>query len=227
MPNRFSVVCPSGNAEYAQDLVRNLRDKGETCRIVIIADGWLDAVDRSHVSEMGDVVLLTGQHPFNFASNINTGLAFTGSDDVILMEDDARLVTACGLTRLHDHLLWTDYGMLSAAINGVVGNELQKPRSFGEHESCIRPGGHMLAVMCVAIRRRLLNAIGHWDERFTGYGYDDDDFCRRALNAGWKLGVDDSVIVDHNLPSVWRSQADHAETMRANKLLFEQKWGGR
>ena len=224
MPNRFSVVCPSGNAEYAQDLVRNLRDKGETCRIVIIADGWLDVVERSHVSEAGDVVLLTGKRPFNFAANINAGLAFTGSDDVILMEDDARLVTACGLTKLHEHQsAVSDCGMVSAAIDGVVGNALQKPGGTG----ALRSGGHMLAVMCVSIRRSLLRAIGHWDERFAGYGYDDDDFCRRAINAGWQLGVDDSVIVDHNLPSVWRSQADHAETMRANKLLFEQKWGGR
>lgn len=222
MPNSFSVVCPSGNAEYAQDLVRNLRDKGETCRIVIIADGWLDVVERSHVREMGDVVLLTGRHPFNFAANINAGLAFTGSDDVILMEDDARLVTERGLTKLHERLA-SDYGMVSASIDGIVGNAQQKPGGTGG----LRSGGHMLAVMCVAIRRRLLNAIGHWDERYTGYGYDDDDFCRRALDAGWKLGVDDSVIVDHNLPSVWRSQTDHVETMRANKLLFDQKWGGR
>ncbi len=117
-----------------------------------------------------------------------------------------------------------DLGVLSPATSGV-GNESQSLWAEGDStKQGLRYEPKVLCFVCVYIRREVLKALGPLDERFTSYGWEDNDYCRRALKAGYKLGIYDPVQVDHtSLKSTFRGFG-HCD-MTFNKRIYEEKWG--
>jgi hypothetical protein len=88
----------------------------------------------------------------------------------------------------------------------------------------------MMGFVCVYIPRTVIDRVGLLDERYVGYGYDDDDYCKRVRDAGLKLAVSGKCIVEHaSLPSTFRSgqevsQERFSEMFALNRRLFEEKW---
>jgi GT2 family glycosyltransferase len=88
----------------------------------------------------------------------------------------------------------------------------------------LREEPKVLCFVCVYIRRDVLNKLGPLDERFIAYGWEDNDYCRRALADGYKLGIYDPVQVEHGtLKSTFRGYG-HCD-MTYNQRIYEQKWG--
>jgi len=51
---------------------------------------------------------------------------------------------------------------------------------------------------CLAIKRTLITDIGIFDEEAFGEGYgEENDYCLRAVKAGWQLAVADDTYIYH------------------------------
>lgn len=214
----FSIVIPSKNAVNLAACIRAIREAGETARIIVVDDGDLAAYNHGDVDEY-----VNGIKPFVFARNVNLGIQAAGDDDVIVLNDDALLKTPHGFSLLH----WSaangcpEYGVIAAACN-TVGN----PNQFLQPGGRLRDEPRMVCFVCVYIPRRTINAVGLLDERFVGYGLDDDDYCLRVRNAGLKIGVFDGCFVDHgSLTSSYRGPAGAGGDFSGNMRLFIEKWG--
>jgi GT2 family glycosyltransferase len=76
-----------------------------------------------------------------------------------------------------------------------------------------------------ALKRRTFEAIGGFDERFTGYGGEDTDFGRMAAKSGiplwWLKGAKAyHQYHPHHMPPV-----HHLDSVLANAVIFADKWG--
>jgi GT2 family glycosyltransferase len=185
--------------------------------IIVVDDGARQGAE----SQLPGIRWVTGVKPFNFARNTNIGMreAFA---DVIMLNDDARLLTYQGFSQLVQEIQHhPEVGICSAGIRGVIGNPRQLVSAYGR----LRTEPNTLAFVCVFIRKRLYEQIGLLDEQFDGYGFEDNDYCRRALRSGWKLGIWDGCIVDHSgeLSSTFRSRPDLHELFVHNQRLFNDK----
>ena len=61
----------------------------------------------------------------------------------------------------------------------------------------------MLALFCMALKRRTVEAVGPLDEGLVGGG-DDNDYCRRLRKAGYVLGLSLDTYVLHRNDSGFR-----------------------
>jgi GT2 family glycosyltransferase len=62
----------------------------------------------------------------------------------------------------------------------------------------------LLAFFCAIIRREALDEVGMLSEEYgIGYG-EDDDYCIRMRQAGWKLGIANDAWVDHDHHATYR-----------------------
>jgi GT2 family glycosyltransferase len=187
--------------------------------IIVVDDGAREHWD----ADLPKVTWVQGAKPFIFARNSNLGFAAAGDADVILMNDDARLKTQEGFSRLalvaQSH---PEMGVLSAAIDGFVGNIEQMPKS----SSGLRQEKRVLAFVCVYIPRETYKAVGPLDEQFVGYGGDDVDYCDRTLRSGRKMGIVDECVVSHGeVPSTYRSRPDFKALFDQNMELWKKKKG--
>lgn len=188
-------------------------------RVVVVDDGALAGWDGSYPG----ILWVTGRKPFIYARNANMGITTAGRD-VVLLNDDARLDSRFGFSSMayaiHSQ---GEIGIASAAISGVAGGSGQAPlrRLAGTR--------HVPNVAFVAtyVTRAAVGRLGALDEQFTGYGFEDNDYCLRAKKASLGVAVYDGCKVLHDRPetSSFRSRPDWKDLMSVNRALFEKKWG--
>ncbi len=216
---RLTVIVPSKTDRNLGACVAAVRAAGETCRIVVADD--FDGPTRFLLPEYEPVDWHKGLKPFVFSRNVNIGIRAAESDDVILLNDDALLKTRGGFTAMQriaeEH---PEYGIVASTCCNV-GNRRQWPQGVG-----LREEPRMVCFVCVFIPRRTIETVGLLDERFVGYGCDDDDYCLRVRMAGLKIGIFDGCYVDHgSLKSTFRGTELSAGNYQPNLKLYAEKWG--
>lgn len=210
----FSVIIPSRNEDNLRASVTAARKHEPGCAITFINDGIAGMLDLPL-----DIGIVTGKKPFVFAANCNIGIESSAPRDVVLLNDDALLETPGGFSLLvrtaEEH---PEFGIISATTN-VVANPNQQPCAIGLREEPL-----FLAFVCVYIPRRTIEAVGLLDERFQGYGFEDNDYCDRVRAAGLRLGIHDGCYVDHgSLRPTFRSQRGWKTQMMLAEATYHAK----
>jgi GT2 family glycosyltransferase len=209
----LTVIIPSKTLSNARPCVEAVRSLEPVVRTIVVDDGIDD------IRNLGEVV--AGKKPFIFSRNINIGIRAAGRDDVLLLNDDAILKTPGGFSLLQkaaqEH---PEFGLIASTTNNVGSNN-QKPRGIG-----LRQDPRMVCFIAVLIPRTTLDRIGYLDERFTAYGFEDDDFCYRVRRAGLQIGIHDGCFVDHaSLKSTFRGDPRTAARLEDGRKIFSEKWG--
>ena len=79
---------------------------------------------------------------------------------------------------------------------------------------------------CLLIRRAVVDEIGVLDERFGVGCFEDDDYCLRAIEAGWRAVIAQDAFIHHFGGRTFvGSGLDHAAILRENEKRFREKWG--
>lgn len=218
----YKVLIPSRNPDNLVACVTSiLRNEPElhSEEIVVIDDGARVKAE----PQLPKLSWIEGQRPFVFARNVNLGLMGVKSD-VILMNDDATLETKYGFSDLYR--LGSHWGLAAPAVVGAVGNHNQRHKPDGE---LIRKESRALCFVCVLIPLATQECVGLFDERFTAYGWEDNDYSKRVLDAGLEMAVLECCVVSHGvLPSTFRSGKSHRELGQMGDgglRIFKQKWG--
>jgi GT2 family glycosyltransferase len=193
----YTIIIPNRFEEVIQPLLRTLKTYEDKVSIVVIADNH----DRSYGYQM---IKTTGN--FVFSRAINLGIELTFPNDIIILNDDVRLVQPNTFETLQSMAYSDqDIGILSPLVNGGCGNVYMKEsrndlwnKNFsGIHYCSGLRGPHRVTFACVYIKRLLIDEIGHMDEQFVGYGFDDADYCIRSIKAGWKIAITNRATVQH------------------------------
>ena len=174
---------------------------------------------------------MAGIEPFSFARNANLGIDPYGKHDVVLVNDDVQFTRGNSLADL-ERAAYSEpgIGIVSPVVLGTVGNPLQR-RFCAARAEGVAISPRYLAFVCVYIKRAVIDAVGLFDEGFTGYGGDDIDYSYRTQRAGFKLAVTSSVIVKHGFgghassSSFARSHGNTGASMADMNARFREKWG--
>jgi len=165
--------------------------------------------------DVNSIRIMRNAENMGFTRTVNKGIDEAGEDDVILLNSDAR-VTPC----------WLE-GMLTAAYSAPniatvtamsdragafsapkMGNDNKLPeevdeitfaRAFRRRSLGLYPRVPTGNGFCMFVRRKCIKSIGSLDaEAFPrGYG-EENDFCMRAVRAGWINVIDDRTYVFHD-----------------------------
>lgn len=182
--NDFGVVILNKHPRFALSLLESIFKHHGTRipEIVIVRDGHQEV----YQSNGHNVSLLNGVQPFCYARNVNLGINWLGTKDVILINDDCTIVEEDFFYKLRlraEH--HKSCGLMSPMVDGGVGNWYQswgrKTELWRHYPDEIGIGGsNPVCFVCCYIKRSLIDEIGLLDENFTGYGFEDNDYCLRA-----------------------------------------------
>jgi GT2 family glycosyltransferase len=218
----FKIVILSANARNLVRCVRAAISRDPHIQpqdVIVVDDGARPEADPI----VPGLRWLEGIKPFVFARNVNLAVAAARSD-VILLNDDALLQTPFGFTYLAGQVQSRpSIGLCSAGILGEIGNPNQISRDGAE----LRKEERTLAFVCVYLPLRTFETIGPLDERFVGYGFEDNDYCLRVRRAGLELAIWDGCVLEHSveLRSTFRTRSDFEHLYSQNLQLYLAKWG--
>jgi O-antigen biosynthesis protein len=204
--NPYGLVIPS----RFKDVIDPLLDSIEKfCpkppETIILGDGykhpgreWARSVDLK--AELGYEL-------FVFSRTVNWGLQYFDPLDVILLNDDCRITEENFFDRLAEMAQKPKrLGILAPLIDGGVGNPYQSaseaPKLWKRFGDTIALEGHAvnslpICFIAVYLRRSLVAKIGGMDERLTGYGLDDNDYCNRARVGGFETCITRALTIQH------------------------------
>lgn len=175
-----------------------------------------------------------------FAEGNIIGTTNATGDYLVLLNNDT-IVPEGWLTRLLRPFFTGDnIGAVGPMSNHVgndqkldffVGNEMKGPDQLWLNEFYKLYDRRMrdtelLGFFCVAIKKEVIARIGHLDKKY-GYGmFEDDDYCLRMLEAGYRLVIAEDAFVYHRGSSVFKQwkEEKYQRLFQNNKSYFESKW---
>lgn len=196
--NSVAIVTLTRFTEIFEILARSIRvhEHSEHDSWIVVTSGGAEEVlcADGHESEW---CIVKGTEPFVWSRNANIGIRWAESDeDILLTNDDIQFVgpTVARLQEICDAN--PSIGVLAPQIIGDGINNRLAMASTPIHTEWAESKEY-IPFVCVYLPRRVIDAVGPFDESFTGYGGDDMDYCLRVQKAGFKLAVTPRVKVKH------------------------------
>lgn len=236
-----SIVIPVHNAiEYTAHCLESIdRNTPEPHEIIVVDNGSTDGTaDWLIARDQGTLI----RNPTNLGFSVaaNQGMAQAVGDPVVVLNNDT-LVTSGWLTALHRALKRDPrIGIAAPMSNFVTGGQLVHPVPYGDApgagfdefaaaRAALFPdmgfGVERLAGLCMAVSRRLMDAIGGFDPIFVTGNFEDDDYSVRARKAGFRLWVcQDSYIHHFGSRTFALLEEGRDELLKENALRFIAKW---
>lgn len=247
-----SVIVVSKDALAATreciEALRRQRESEHPIEILVVDNGSRDG-SREWLAAQPDLVVLANEANEGAPRARNQALAIAKGELVAFVDNDV-VVTPRWLSRLLFHL---DVDARSACVGPVCdrsahGQRIAFPhdddaldrfaeeRFATERRSCRL--NTLLSSFCLVTRRSTIERIGGFDERFSPWGFEDDDFSLRALLAALveppaghdapraahnRVALD--VFVRHRAYGNAQKSAAHQELLARNWRRFAEKWG--
>lgn len=236
-----SIIIPAYNQlEYCRQCVASIQaNTRPPYRLILVDNASTDGVG-AFFDEVAGAEAVHAPENLGFAGGVNLGLARAEGHAVILNSDT--IVPPGWLERLSAALLHeADVGLAGPRSNCVSGSQeipglalesygaimdyaAERARTHaGQRRDVAR-----LVGFCMMIRDAVLAELGGFDEAYGIGNFEDDDYCLRALRAGWRLCVAEDCFVFHYGSRTFLGMGivDGAwdALLQGNQARFEEKW---
>ena len=243
-PKVSVIVLTYNNLQFTKACLHSLEEHGcyPNWELVIVdnasSDGTLDHL-QEYATANPRVRLILNDENLGFSAGNNCGLQAASGDYLIVLNNDTYVTRGWMLDLIRHFRRSPDLGLLGPVTNNI-GNEakveiqyadMAEMASAASAYTSAHPGEELavtaIAFFCAAMPRAVYEEVGGLDERFGLGFFEDDDYCRRVEQAGYRIAVAEDVFVHHHLSASF----DQLESARrqalfdANKALYEEKWG--
>jgi GT2 family glycosyltransferase len=173
-----------------------------------------------------------------FAAGNNVGLSIASGDYIVILNNDTEVTPGWIWRSLKHFYRNPQLGLLGPSTNNC-GNE-GRIKLRGRDEDWLQEviprfnfrvpkilDVETVAFFCTFITRKALNEIGMISEEYGRGYFEDDDYCRRAQVAGYKIGIARDVFVYHHMGASFNllQYSERSDLFKANKKIYEAKWG--
>jgi GT2 family glycosyltransferase/2-polyprenyl-3-methyl-5-hydroxy-6-metoxy-1,4-benzoquinol methylase len=231
------VIVTHNQIEYTRQCLESIRRlTDEPYELIVVDNGSTDGtVD--YLRAIPNVRLIANDSNRGFPAAVNQGIGFASGRQVLLLNNDT-VVTTGWLTRMLRALHRdSKVGLVGPCSNFVSGPQQVE----GGYDGLAQLDGfawdwgkahvgqavpiNRLVGFCLLIRREVIDAIGPLDERFGVGCFEDDDYCLRAIQAGYQAVISADAFVHHYGGRTFVGiGADMGQLMRENERKFREKW---
>ncbi|MGM0951069.1 MAG: glycosyltransferase [Bacillota bacterium] len=208
------------------------------CIEVIVVDNGSHDGTRDYLKQISSIKTIFNKTNKGFAKACNQGFRAASDDNILFLNNDT-VVTSEWLGPMIKLLYQDDkIGMVGPVSNYVSGPQ-QVPVDYTNVEGiedfsrlhCLQQRGKSYAVLrlvgfCLLVKKKVLDEVGGFDERFEGGSFEDDDLSLRVLQAGYQLKIALDSFVHHHGHATFTGNPDLSisQLYEENRHRFIDKW---
>lgn len=243
-PRVSVVVLTYNNIALTQACLRSLELHSDypALEIIVVDNASVDGT-REFLAQWRDAApgrkLILNEENRGFAAGNNQGLEIATGDVLVMLNNDT-YVTPGWVRTLLWQLRRDDAAGMVGPVTNNIGNEARIEIHYDDMEQMLRESSRytlahaglamdvkLVAFFCVMLRRSVYERVGGLDEAFGMGFFEDDDYCRRVVESGWKIICAEDVFVHHHLSASFGAMK--SEQRKAlfdrNRAIYEAKWG--
>jgi glycosyltransferase involved in cell wall biosynthesis/GT2 family glycosyltransferase len=238
-----AVIVPVYNAyEELRECIASVQEHTnlEKNRVIVIEDGSSDVRVREFLEALKNVEVVYNEQNMGYTKTCNKGISMAAPSDIVLLNSDT-IVTPRWLESLRVAAYSsTEVGTATAlsdnagAFSVPVPNEQNtKPEGVDYSDyarlmrrfcgGCAPPRLPTGNGFCMFIKRTLINQIGDFDAAAFPRGYgEENDFCLRAVKAGWRNVIAPAAFVFHRRKASFGAEKEQllADGMKVIKKRY-------
>lgn len=238
-PGLTSIVIATFNQlVYTCQCLESIRLRtDEPYELIVVDNGSTDGTVE-YLEACGDVRVIRNAENRGFPAAANQGIQASRGRQVLLLNNDV-IVTTGWLCRLLAAMHRDSQIGLVGPCSNCVGSSEQRIQvtydglaaldafalEWGRQNHGQTLATNRLIGFCLLIRRELIDRIGLLDERFGIGNFEDDDYCRRALQRGYRAVVARDAFIHHFGNRTFKaSGVDLQALLRKNRAIYREKW---
>ncbi|MCK8490132.1 glycosyltransferase family 2 protein [Paenibacillus sp. MBLB2552] len=234
-----SIIIPTYNGLHLlAPCVAAIRQFTDTpYEIIVVDNGSEDDTASFCLKERLILVALPRNEGFPVA--VNRGLSVASGDQLLILNNDVTVSPRWLSNQLQALHSAADVGLVGPVTNYASGRQqvvidwaegedfAQAAERYNHSDPSKWQDVQRLVGMCLMFKREVLERAGFFDEGYSPGHYEDDDFCYRARQLGYRLLICGDTLVYHEGSSSFRAQHPEGwnELLERNRLRFIEKWG--
>ena len=231
------IIIPVWNQiSYTKDCVDSILNNTANVdyRIVIIDNAsndetrrWLEDLKEAAA---GRVLLIRNETNLGFVKAVNQGIAASNAPYVCLLNNDTLVARDWLKEMIAIAGSADDIGIVNPSSNNLG----QKPAAGESLEvyagEIAKEAGQYIELgaavgFCMLIKRRLFERIGLLDEIYGMGNFEDTDFSRRAVQAGYRCVRACGAYVYHRENTSFNKIRTFDDDFKRNREIYEFRWG--
>lgn len=231
------IVVTWNQLDYTRQCLASLKHRTDEPYEVIIVDNNSTDGTVAYLESLPDITLIRNDENRGFPAAVNQGLRVAKGRQIVLLNNDTLLTTGWLRRMLEAARSDPQIGLVGPVSNCVSGPQ-QIPVGYrdltgldgfawewGRRQREIVDLERLVG-FCLLVTRECLERVGLFDERFGIGNFEDDDYCRRAREAGFRNVMARASFVHHfGHRSFAASEVDFGSLMAENERKFAEKWG--
>jgi O-antigen biosynthesis protein len=191
---------------------------------IILVDNASAPETASYLKELseknkGYVILIRNEENLGFPKAVNQGMSASDASYLCVLNSDTEVYKG-----------WLEEMVQVAEKDPVIGIVNPSSNNLGQQAHLEGFSGKRIEMsscvgFCMLIKKEVIEKIGRFDEIFSPGNFEDTDFSRRAIKAGYKCVMAKGAYVYHAQNTGFKKRKDWDEKFRRNSDIFNQRWG--
>lgn len=233
------IIVTHNRLDLTKQCVESIRKHTPEEHELILVDNASSDGTLEYIHAQPDVTVLFNSDNLGFAKGCNQGIGKSTGDNVLFLNNDTVVTENWLGSMLRTLYSGEETGMVGPVSNFCSGPQ-QIPVTYGDldgldnfaKELSRRHAGQFrrfnrLVGFCLLVKRKVLDDIGLFDERYGIGTCEDDDLCLRAAKKGYALMIALDSFVHHVGHATFRDTGvDMMRLIEENKRKAADKWGG-
>jgi GT2 family glycosyltransferase/tetratricopeptide (TPR) repeat protein len=231
------IIVTHNQIQYTRQCLESIAAHTPEPHEIIVVDNDSNDGTRGFLQSQPGLRVIENEGNKGFPAAANQGIQVSSGRQILLLNNDV-IVTPGWLGRLLNAL----YSQPQIGLVGPVTNRVSGPQQVTVDYSDIEGLDHFaeewanqnagqtvacerLVGFCLIFRREVVDQIGFLDERFGIGNFEDDDYCRRALLAGFQAIIAKDCFVHHFGSITFNGTGiDYGAILEKSRQLFLEKW---
>lgn len=226
MPDvKCDIIIPVWNERgLTEECVQSIKKNTVLPHRVILVDNASGAETASYLKELSEkdkdaVILIRNEINSGFPKAVNQGIAISNAPYLCILNNDTEAYKG-----------WLEEMVRIAEDNPGVGVINPSSNNLGQSGPLEGLSGKWIEMsscigFCMLVKREVIWKIGNLDEIYSPGNFEDTDFSRRAIKAGYKCVMAKGAYVYHAQNTGFKKRKDWDENFKRNMEIFNKKWG--